>query len=845
MRLGVLGTAVSLCLVGLCSAQTSHASIRKDLNVPAEGLSPALQTVGTTYNLQVLYPTAIVKDLKTQGASGSLTPEEALTRVLSGTGLSYKYLDANTVTVFETAVPARAADAAGQDQTNTAQNNSQGAGKNSSREFLLAQATPGQASVSPPIEKKAENPTQPPSIQEVIVTAEKRQERLQDVPVPVTAISGDALGEQNLLRLQDYYTQVPGFSVAPAGILGSTILSIRGISTGFATNPTVGIMVDDVPFGASTQLAGGNVVPDFDPSDLERIEVLRGPQGTLYGASSMGGLLKYVTVDPSTSEVSGRLQVGASGVYNGDEAGYNARGSVNVPLSDTLAVRGSGFTRRDPGYIDDPSHGLHGVNVSDVYGGRLSALWRPLETLSVKLSALLQQSKADGATSEDIALGGLQQSRVPGTGGHDQKAQAYSATVTAELGRGIELTSLSGYSISNNRESIDFSFAIPLGIGLDNQIDWDSHRFTQEVRLSVPIGQRIEWLLGGFYADENAHPIQNLIGANSNTGAQTGVLITLDFPNTYREYAGFTDFTFHVNDRFDVQIGGRQSEIRQTYQETDSGPLLGGGVTVNPKRHSDGNPFTYLLTPRLKISPDLMVYARFASGYRAGGTNSPASLGGPPVPSQYDPDKTRTYEVGTKGSLLDRALTFDASLYYINWSGIQLLVNNGIGYTTNGGRAKSQGVELSMESRPVAGLKVGAWIALGDAELTENLPPTSTVFGASGDRLPYSSRVSGNLSADQEWSLTDRMKGFIGGSLNYIGDRQGDLIGTPARQDLPGYARIDLNAGIRRSVWTADLFVTNVTDRRGILYGGLGAFPPTAFVYIQPRTVGLNISTTF
>jgi outer membrane receptor protein involved in Fe transport len=161
--------------------------------------------------------------------------------------------------------------------------------------------------------------------------------------------------------------------------------------------------------------------PDIDPSELAQVEVLRGPQGTLYGASSIGGLLKYVTVDPSTDALSGRIQAGTSSVRNGAELGYSFRGSVNIPLSDTLALRASGFTRRDPGYIDDPMLNAEGVNKVTTQGGRLSALWRPSHEFSWKASALYQDSKASGSPYVDVqpGLGNLQQSDVRGTGDVD------------------------------------------------------------------------------------------------------------------------------------------------------------------------------------------------------------------------------------------------------------------------------------------------------------------------------------------------------------------------------------------------------------------------------------------
>jgi outer membrane receptor protein involved in Fe transport len=240
-----------------------------------------------------------------------------------------------------------------------------------------------------------------------------------------------------------------------------------------------------------------------------------------------------------------------------------------------------------------------------------------------------------------------------------------------------------------------------------------------------------------------------------------------------------------------------------------------------------------------------MVYARLASGYRAGGPNLTISPGTPP---QYSPDTTKNYEIGVKNELLDHTLSIDASLYYIDWNNIQLsLVNpqNGLGYNGNGSRAKSEGLELSVESKPLIGLTVGAWVAWGEAKLTQAFPSTSTAYGAVGDRLPYSSRFSGNVSLRQDFPLTNRVTGFVGGSVSYVGDREGEFTSSATRQDLPSFTRTDLQAGVKYASWTANLFVNNVADRRGLLAGGLGSYPPFAFSYIQPRIAGLSVVKTF
>ena len=216
------------------------------------------------------------------------------------------------------------------------------------------------------------------------------------------------------------------------------------------------------------------------------------------------------------------------------------------------------------------------------------------------------------------------------------------------------------------------------------------------------------------------------------------------------------------------------------------------------------------------------------------------------MPSQYNPDETHNYEIGVKGTVLDHALSFDASLYYIDWQNIQLtLVQNGLAYDGNGGAAKSEGVELSVESRPLTGLAISAWLAWDDAVLTQAFPSTSTVYGVPGDRLPNSTRFSGNLSLQQDFRVTGRLTGFAGAAVSYVGDGVGTFKATSERQIFPAYTQANLRAGMMYDSWTAKLFVTNLADSRGVLAGGFDTVPTNSFIYTQPRTVGLAISRKF
>jgi len=825
-----------------------------DFSIPPQRLATALLEFSHQAKIQVIVGPEVARH-ETEGVSGSHSIGDALQILLATSSLSYRVISATSITVGNPTTLNRPAKPA------------------SEKIQLSAAATPplqdtaGANGQSATAAQSGSVTDDHPALEEVVVTAQKRAERLQDVPVPVTAIAADTLIQQNELRLEDYYAKVPGLSLTTSEF-GWPLLAIRGLTTGGATNPTVGVTVDDVPYGSSTAIANGEEVPDLDPSDLARVEVLRGPQGTLYGASSLGGLLKFVTVDPSTDGFHGSVQAGSSSIYNGAELGYSLRGSVNIPVSETLAVRASAFTRGDPGYVDNALTSQRGVNRVDTSGGRLSAFWRPSESLSLKVSALVQHSSADGVSTVDVlpGLGDLQQSRVRGTGVSNKTLQAYSATLTAKLGA-VALTAVSGYNIKRYSDSLDVSFSlgpyVEAGVpgsgfngfgvsGAPNVEHVNTERFTQEIRLSGSLGAPFEWLLGGFYDHEATHYVQDILAADPETGAIAGLFASIPTPNTFEEYAAFADLTYHATDSLDVQFGARESHNQQTLNETISGPydtaFLGAPSPVSyPEVATKDDSFTYLVTPRYKISPDLMVYARLASGYRPGGPNY--NLGGTPL--EYGPDKTQNYELGLKGNAFNHALSFDASIYYIDWKNIQLQLENALfeTYYANGSKAKSQGVELSLESRPARGLTVAAWVDWNDAELTEPLPPGSAAYGSAGERLPYSSRFSGSASLDQEFALGDALTGFVGGTVSYVGNREGVLAlidsGSPQRQVFPAYAKTDLRAGLIYGSWKLNLFMTNVTDRRGVIGGGIGTSPPWGFMYIQPRVSGFSVQKTF
>jgi iron complex outermembrane receptor protein len=707
---------------------------------------------------------------------------------------------------------------------------------------------------------------QTPALEEVVVTAEKREERLQDVPVPVSAIDAATLINTNQVSLTQYYSTVPSLNFTPSAFGGGTF-TIRGLNSGGGSS-TVAVMVDGVPFGTSSAIANNYAIPDLDPGILQRVEVLRGPQGTLYGSGSIGGVVNFITLDPAMDTTSGRVQADMNSVDGGNGLGYGFRGSVNVPLSDTLAIRASAFTRYDPGYINNVETGQGGVNWDEVAGGRLAARWQPSEIFTLRLSAMLQDNYLHGDPQVFIApgFGDLQQAELRDAEYQHSKTQDFSVNANLKLGR-FDLTSISSWNTNSLATGDDFTtfyagLTQPIygaNIGAASPALADTEKFVEEFRLSTSFGKIADWLLGAYYSHEASHTSE-LVNINDlSTGAFLSNFSNQYWSSTYAEYAAFTDLTFHLTDHFQIQFGGRESFYKQEYNEIDSGPYVPAyeGVptpAIYPVEHTSQNAFTYLVTPEFKVSDDFMVYARLASGYRPGGPNfNDVGAVSKEIPTAFGSDTTKNYEIGTKGDVFDHMLTFDVSLYYIDWKNIQLFLFNtavGLGYLGNAGEAKSEGTEVSLTLHPTQDLTISAWGTWDEAELTEPFPPIASAYGVAGDPLPFAARASGYSSVEQQFPLSDQWRGFVGAAETYVGKRLGGFLSGPPsvtpRQEYPAYAKTDLRAGARQGSWTLNLFANNVTNKRGILSGGINNAPNSnAFYIIQPRTVGLSATKTF
>jgi iron complex outermembrane receptor protein len=727
---------------------------------------------------------------------------------------------------------------------------------------------------------------------DIIVTAQKRSEALHEVPQSISVLQGEALESRQARSIADYAALVPGLSFEQ-GNPGQTRIVLRGINAGGA-GATVAVYVDDTPFGSSTsQTNGANLAGDFDTFDIERLEVLRGPQGTLYGANSLGGVVKYVTVAPQLSKWEARGQSGVE-TTKGGGTGYFGNAVINVPLGDTLAFRASGFYRRTAGFIDAIGFPDRDVNGSRSYGGRASLLFKPTDRFSARLSAVAQNIRvrartafdADPGTLAPISVDPFSGAAVDGENRYQlfpDRNRANYRLYTGTLDYDFDfatLTSVTSFSrlATEDRSDVSFNdvgggttladaasqgiYGLPTtsyGVYYPNQST--QKKFTQEVRLASPDSSTFEWLIGGYYTREPGQLHQQYFPYDIATGqpitpppAIPGFsdLVLAQLKSKYREYAGFGSATLHLGDRFDITGGARYSRNKQRTLQVLDGALF-GGRSEEAATSSEGV-FTWSVSPRFEFAPRSEVYARVAKGYRPGGPNvippgAPANY-----PSQTDADTLLSYEAGVRAETADRTFGIDLSGYYLDWDKTLIVAifqsaAGPISADANGKGARSYGFEATGTMRPIRGLSVVASLAYNHATLRGD----TGNGGLDGDQLPFAPHWNASLSADYTWSMGNGVKPYIGADFSTVSDRPGnfdDAYRTTfgRRLTLDGYSTVHLRAGADFGRFNLSLYARNLTNSRGLVSAGTFGTRPAGGIEvspIQPRTIGAALGFNF
>jgi outer membrane receptor protein involved in Fe transport len=734
----------------------------------------------------------------------------------------------------------------------------------------------------------------------ITVTANKREENIREVAVAITKISDQQLENINATQMTDYANYVPGLAIQSQGTPGQTQVSMRGIAA-LSPGSTVGTYVDETPVGSNSLYQQATLYTlDLLPYDVESIEVLRGPQGTLYGAGAMGGLIKYTMKKPDPTTTEYRIGGGVSSTDSANGWGNTYRVGVNIPLKqDRLALRASYAGNNIAGYVDNLFDGREDINNGDQTSARVALLWQG-DSVDVNFTAMQQDIDSDNNAT--IALEPGSHARIDGLSNYvavDEKFEKnlknYALTVNWDAGF-ADFVSATSYTDTHTltRSDLTFSYGeFPELVGLGAGKAWldytlDLTQLTQEFRLQSKSGQPFEWLVGAFYSDEDGDnhqliPLTNFDGSPLSPpwDGLIGTLGELSIPTTYRETAVFANGSFKFNDWFKLGAGVRWSQNDQDFsQDVIYGQFIGLTPGNSPNTSSE-DVVTWSITPQFQISPDLMVYAKASTGYQPGGPNIVA----PGLPSQVDSSTLTSYELGMKSAWLENRVLFDLTGYQIDWKDIQVASQvNGISGLVNGGQATSRGLEASLQVRPANGLTLGLNYAYNDSNIDEDFPaitidPAGNIpglgdfrvdvnTGLEGDRMPYVPDVTWSLTADYYYPVSNGWALDFGGGFRWVDDRTNattnrqvvslsDPPNTVLQTDITeplvigSYNVLDLYASFSNDKWTLRTYVKNATDERAystmndVTSAITGVTHHTSATPIQPRMVGFEVDYRF
>lgn len=785
-------------------------------------------------------------------------------------------------------------------------NNSYSAGRRTpTRLRSLARAVSAIVAAGGPTVVAAQN--QSGALEEVIVTARKREENLQDIPQSIQAFTAADIERYGIRGVQDYARFIPAMSYVSTSP-GQTKLVFRGIADSAApyiADPTVGMYLDEQPLTTYSQ------TPEVRAVDIERIEALSGPQGTLYGASSQSGTLRLITNKPNTEAFAAQINAGVNTIEHGG-TGFEYDAMVNVPINDRLAVRLVGFHARDAGWIDNvlgqswdrapdrspirgPSTNAefvdNNVNSIDWYGGRASVRWHVTDDWTVTGIYSHQQSAADGWNDYDPTLPGISTVKF-NPEFRDDVWHALSLTIEGDLGFAQLISATSYFSRSIqyefdstvyqaylNYDGTTYDFGPePSGKSRLKQRD---RRWTQEVRLSHE-GSRWDWTLGLFYQYSDEKWDNNIFHRDYRNSdgfaawqAYYGPLAPTDIAwhsneaNSREDIAVFGEVTFRLTDKLDLIFGGRYYDVTTDRVYTLWQPSSRPAYQLDLTGPDDG--FLPKAAIQYSFDDDKMIYALYSEGYRTGGINR--SRGQPTLPQQYDSDLLKNYEAGIKTQWLDGRLQINLTGYHMVWQDFQLEVTDPSvnlpppdnqpfqTMVANLGDAVADGLDFDVSAVLIPGMDVGVngtWLIRNETDepftVTDpRLPGEPTLDLPKGTRLPLSAFFSASAYLDYTWPVQQLggdmffrfQYSYEGHSVNYLVPDNSEPF-PRLRQDA--YHIADAKFGLMRETWDVELYVNNLWDERPELWrdnDGERFWGGDRSVTSTPRTLGLRFRKYF
>jgi len=756
---------------------------------------------------------------------------------------------------------------------------------------------------------KARPAALPEQIEVVTVTAQKRREDPNKVAMSISAVGGAQLQAQHVNDFSDLTRVVPNISFTAASGNGgagpgTSNIEVRGISSA-AGAATVGIYLGDVSMTVGNVYTMGSVEPKF--FDIDRVEVLRGPQATLYGASSMGGTIKFVPNEPDLKgrEFSSYTEASAT---KGGGAGYVANAVANLPLiADELALRIGVQAQRTGGFISQVDGAgqvlATDINRVDDRALRVALKWQPLRALTIVPSLYYQKVNASDISAFNIELPNyqaLKQVREPS----NDTLLTPNVTLNWDIGR-ADLTSstsyfqrkfdrtqngsaYNSYSLSTFLTStqdggtappalIEAIAGLPSAVYLNNQV----RQISQELRLaSKPYNAAVSpwtWLAGVYFSSQHTNIVENdpIFGVN-DTFAQFGFssadpAILPDayagaFPNDnafagafhYREKQAsvFGELNYYLTPALHATFGARYLKGDSTLDQKNSLYLAGAGNSSSSSLSSKAFTPKYALS--WEVDPSNTLYTSVAKGFRLGGSNVfvPPTTCGPDLaangigngPATYAADSLWSHEIGSKSRLLNNRLTLNAAVFYVKWKNIQqgvYLPTCTYTYNANAGNATSRGVEFEIKAKPMAGLTLSASGGYVKAELSNDEGVQNGIVGAvAGAQIQGVPNYNGAVNARYNFALFGDKSGFVMGAMQWVGASKGSLDPSQTDYQRPAYHTADFSAGIAFDRYDVSVFAKNAFDTDTVIQ-----HPRVASIVqgyrVPPRSIGVSLATKF
>ena len=694
-------------------------------------------------------------------------------------------------------------------------------------------------------------------LEDVVVTATRRSESIQDVPMSISAVSQADLEKAGATELQDVVNMVPGVAYTQNSV-GQAVIAIRGVQTSALTGNVqqpVSIYYDDVPV---LDLTVPWTVPALELFDVNRVEVLRGPQGTLFGAGSLSGALRVVTNKPDLSEFHVAIEDSAT-TTDGGGVGGAAKVMVNIPLiSDQLATRAVYYYDYTAGWIDNPTLGEHNTNHAKVSGGRVETEWKPSDNFELVATAAQEvTSPHDSNYVRYGSSGDIADNRVPIYNTDNLKIFNLAGTYSMPW---ATLTSSTSYLDRTATSSLDFSGEAGEITGLTTISPLIDMFYTddllQEVRLASSQERPFKWLVGGFFENYHFNDCETITqagvsGLPAASGGNPGnYLESTCLHIGIRDEAGFAEASYDLIDDLTLTAGARYSHYTITTLDNGglNGPDLFDGSPATTTRLATDHAITPKASLSYKLKEDAMVYVLADEGYRTGNSNlvpPKDPFTGQPLPQSYQPDELWNYEAGTKVAFFDRRLRIDADVFYIDWKKIQLQIRAGGGfpYTANAGTATSKGIEFQLVGKPTTSTEVGSSLAYTNAKLISVSPGVPATVG---DQLPGSAHFTAYLYGQYDIPVSGSADVSLRGDYSFTGKEFAELDNkdNPDALTYGNYSSFGAQATLHVGRYEVGLFGSNLADSRKRV-AAVPLYPEIAEVLQTPRIIGVRFRASW